>query len=78
MLKLNRPKALIIVFYLSATLCIVAAIRLIFFLSEGDSIPGLILTLIANLLLSIGMGLSYREENKRQKAQRENEKQPQI
>ncbi len=78
MLKWNRRKALIIIFYLSAALCLVAVIRFNFFLSEGASKPGLILTIFANLLLAIGTGLSYREENKRLKAQRENGKQPQI
>lgn len=78
MLKGNRLKVLVIIFYLTAALCVVAAIRFNFFLSEGDSKPGLILTIFANLLLAIGTGLVYREKNKRQKAQRENGKQPQI
>ncbi len=78
MLKGNRLKVLVLIFYLSAALCVVAAVRFNFFLSEGDSKPGLILTIFANLLLAIGTGLFYREENKRQKAQREDEKQPQI
>jgi hypothetical protein len=78
MLKGNRLKVLVIIFYLTAALSVVAAIRFNFFLSEGDSKPGLILTIFANLLLAIGTGLVYREEKKRLKAQRENDKQPQI
>lgn len=78
MLKGNRLKALVLIFYLTAALSVVAAVRFYFSLSEGDSKPGLILTIFANLLLAMGTSLVYREENKRQKAQRENGKQPQI
>lgn len=71
MLKLNKRKAFLILFCASATLCIVIAAQLVF-RSETFSKPGHMLTLIANLLLMIGTGLSYREQNKRLKTQREN------
>lgn len=71
MLKPNKRKAFIILFCASATICIIIAAQLVFS-SAHYSKPGHILTLIANLLLMISMGLSYREQNKRLKTSRGN------
>jgi len=64
MVKKNKTRALLIVMYASAFVCVAASIQLAFFSPEGHSRGGIILNIVATFLTSMGTWLSLREENK--------------